>query len=50
MKHYHTPYMDIVMIREDVICASGGIDGDVDMSQLFGPIFGNGNSGTGGGN
>lgn len=45
MKHYCTPYMNIFIGREDVICASG--DGDVDMSTLFGPIFGD-STGTGG--
>ena len=45
MKSYQTPYMKFFIAREDAICASS--DGDVDMSKLFGPIFGD-DTGTGG--
>ena len=48
MKQYQNPHINIFMVQEDVICISGGGDGDVDMSTLFGPIFGNDNTDVGG--
>ena len=49
MKHYQPPQVDYIFIeRDNVIRTSGGEN--VDMSELFGSLFGDGSNEIGGGN